>query len=124
MIVFKELFDEIEQLVPGTECTPAVLLTSRNHNGRYVNDLEAFMEYIHKEEMNNRSKNPERTPGWLRKIKEICQKYPQGKRRQKTLTKSSKSPAGLRKAISSGGDLLVSGGVQAPPDKLRSSYWL
>ncbi|HBB46006.1 MAG TPA: hypothetical protein DCZ78_04045, partial [Blautia sp.] len=68
---FKELFDEIEQLVPGTECTPAVLLTSRNHNGRYVNDLEAFMEYIHKEEMNNRSKNPERTPGWLRKIKEF-----------------------------------------------------
>ena len=68
---FKELFDEIEQLVPGTECTPAVLLTSRNHNGRYVNDLEAFMEYIHKAEMNNRSKNPERTPGWLRKIKEF-----------------------------------------------------
>ena len=29
------------------------------------------MEYIHKEEMNNRSKNPERTPGWLRKIKEF-----------------------------------------------------
>ena len=58
-------------MVPGTECTPAVLLTSRNHNGRYVNDLEAFMEYIHKEEMNNRSKNPERTPGWLRKIKEF-----------------------------------------------------
>ena len=29
------------------------------------------MEYIHKEDMNNRSKNPERTPGWLGKIKEF-----------------------------------------------------
>ena len=28
----------------------------------------------------------------------------------------------LRKAISSGWGLAVSGGVQAPPDKLRSSY--
>ena len=28
----------------------------------------------------------------------------------------------LQKAISRGGDLLVSGGGQAPSDKLRSSY--
>ena len=39
------------------------------------------------------------------------------------LTKSSKSPASIAKNNKQWvGDLLVSGGVQAPPDKLRSSY--
>ncbi len=40
-----------------------------------------------------------------------------------TLTESSKSPASIAKSNKQwGGDLLVSGGVQAPSDKLRSSY--
>jgi hypothetical protein len=39
------------------------------------------------------------------------------------LTKSSKSPASIAKNNKQWvGDLLVSGGVKAPPDKLRSSY--
>ena len=36
--------------------------------------------------------------------------------------KSRKSPASIVKSSRQWGDLLVSGGVQAPPDKLRSSY--
>ena len=39
------------------------------------------------------------------------------------LTESSKSPVSIAKSNKQvGGDLLVSGGVQAPSDKLRSSY--
>ena len=44
-----------------------------------------------------------------------CRKY--------ILTKSSKSPASIAKSNKQWvGDLLVSGGVQASSDKLRSSY--
>ena len=38
------------------------------------------------------------------------------------LTESSKSPASIARSNKQWVDLLVSGGVQAPPDKLRSSY--
>ena len=38
------------------------------------------------------------------------------------LTESSKSPASIAKSNKQWGDLLVSGGVQTPSDKLRSSY--
>ena len=38
------------------------------------------------------------------------------------LTESSKSPASIAKSNKQWGDLLVSGGVEAPSDKLRSSY--
>ena len=38
------------------------------------------------------------------------------------LTESSKSPASIAQGKAVGWDLLVSGVVQATPDKLRSSY--
>ena len=38
------------------------------------------------------------------------------------LTESSKSPASIARSNKQWWDLLISGGVQAPADKLRSSY--